>query len=259
MSRSRRRIPRSLSITLALLGVAALVYATHAATLWLAAPQLTAAKARIKTQRAEIRALTSRLESSKDRLQVAQQEASVMRQANQMLREGESERQAEFNRLQTELDFYRRLAGTSGAQTGLAIYRMELSATGSDRVFRFVLTLTQNLRRSAIVSGKARIDLEGTMGDRLLSLPWSEITDGSRPEPQFRFKYFQQLDGYLALPQQFSPSRLLVSLEVKGQEKLVTRSFDWAEITAVPAQEPGKPGSGENTGPEKEPARPAPD
>jgi hypothetical protein len=195
-------------------------------------PELSAAKTRIKTQQAEIQSLTSRLAASKVRQQVAEQEARVMRQANQMLRADESTRHAELNRLQTELDFFQRLAGTSGTQSGLAIYHLELSPTGSGRVFRFVLTLTQNLRRSAIISGNVRFDLEGILQDRPLTLPWSQITDGSQPEPAFRFKYFQQLDGYLALPERFEPSHLLVSLEVKGQSKPVRRSFDWKELTA---------------------------
>jgi hypothetical protein len=59
------------------------------------------------------------------------------------------------------------------------------------------------------------------------------VTDGSQPEPAFRFKYFQQLEGYLELPEQFQPSQLLVSLEVKGQNKLLSRSFDWKALTAT--------------------------
>jgi len=248
----KNRLARNLLITAALLAVIGLIYATHVMTLSMAAPELSAAKARIKTQRAEIRALTSRLEMSKNRRQVAEQEANVMRQANQLLREGESSRQAELNRLQTELDFYQRLAGTSGTQSGLAIYRLELSPTASKRVFRFVLTLTQNLRRSAVIAGNVRLDIEGTMEDRPLSLPWSQVTDGSQPEPEFRFKYFQQLDGYLALPESFQPSRLQISLEVQGQNKPVRRSFDWQELIAAGGTEPDAAGPDGATELEKE-------
>jgi hypothetical protein len=232
MSWCKHHQPQSLLAIAAILAVIGLIYAAHILTLSRAVPELSAAKTRIKTQQAEIQSLTSRLAASKVRQQVAEQEARVMRQANQMLRADESTRHAELNRLQTELDFFQRLAGTSGTQSGLAIYHLELSPTGSGRVFRFVLTLTQNLRRSAIISGNVRFDLEGILQDRPLTLPWSQITDGSQPEPAFRFKYFQQLDGYLALPERFEPSHLLVSLEVKGQSKPVRRSFDWKELTA---------------------------
>lgn len=258
LSWCKRHLPQSLLVSAALLAVIGLLYAAQVLTLSRAAPELSAAKTRIKTQQGEIRSLTSRLEASQVRQQVAEQEARVMRQANQMLREDESNRHAELNRLQTELDFFQRLAGTSGTQSGLAIYHLELSPTGSGRVFRFVLTLTQNLRRSAVISGNVRFDLEGTLEDRPLSLPWSRLTDDSQPEPVFRFKYFQQLDGYLALPERFKPSHLLVSLEVKGQSKPVRRSFDWKELTAVvgpaaPTSASGQSGELEKELPESRP------
>ena len=161
---------------------------------------------------------------------VSEQEANVIRQANRLLREEESARQAELNRMQGELDFYQRLAGTSGTQSGLAVYHLELSPSGSGRVFRFVLTLTQNLRRSSITSGKVRINVEGILQHRPVTLPWSQLNDGQHAKPDFRFKYFQQLDGYLVLPQNFQPSRILVTLEASEKNKSVSREFAWDDL-----------------------------
>jgi hypothetical protein len=178
----------------------------------------------------ELAALKGRLEREQARTAVLERETDVLRQANRLLRERESEHQAELNTLQSELDFFRRLAGTGGEQTGLDVYRAELVATGSDRVFQFVLTLTQNIRRASIVSGRARIDVEGTLEDRPVTLRWSQLGDGGTPEPAFRFKYFQQLEGYLTLPDAFMPTRLVVTLEAKGQRNPVPRSFEWSSL-----------------------------
>ncbi len=229
---SRKIRPNIKVLTGVLLVLLGLGYGVYRITLLQAVPELARAEKILKSQKAEIKTLSKRLESSIARQKVAEQEARVMRQANSLLREEERNHQAELQRLAGELDFYRRLAGTSGAQSGLAVYHLELSPTGSGRVYRFVLTLTQNLRRSAITSGKVQFDLEGTLGDRPLTLPWARITDGNQPEPQFRFKYFQQLDGYLTLPDGFQPTRLLVSLNAKGQNKPVTRGFDWQDLTS---------------------------
>ena len=91
-------------------------------------------------------------------------------------------------------------------------------------------TLTQNIRRTAIVSGRARIELEGITDDRPVTLHWSQISDDDTPEPSFRFKYFQQLEGYLTLPEKFSPTRMVVTLEAGERRKPVVRGFDWAEL-----------------------------
>jgi hypothetical protein len=178
----------------------------------------------------ELGPMKERLERAQARLAVLEREADVLRQANRLLRERESEHQAELNTLQSELDFYRRLAGTGGEQTGLDVYRAELVATGSGRVFQFVLTLTQNIRRASIITGRARIDVEGTLEDRPVTLHWSQLGDGDVPEPAFRFKYFQQLEGYLALPEAFLPTRLVVTLEAKDQRAPVRRSFEWGSL-----------------------------
>jgi hypothetical protein len=185
----------------------------------------------------EVRFLSGELEILKDRLErvqarvvVSDREADVIRQANRLLREHESERQDELSHLKSELEFYRRLAGTGGSQDGLDVYRAEVIPTESDKVFQFILTLTQNIRRASIITGRARMDIEGTMENRPVTLYWSQISDGETPEPSFRFKYFQQLEGYLTLPDGFSPIRLLVTLEAKGQRKPVIRKYSWLEL-----------------------------
>jgi hypothetical protein len=184
----------------------------------------------------ELGAVKERLERTQAREAVLEREADVLRQANGLLREQETARQAEFDALQSELDFYRRLAGTGGAQTGLDVYRAELLATGSDRVFQFVLTLTQNIRRASIIAGRARIDVEGTLEDRPVTLHWAQLNDGSAAEPAFRFKYFQQLDGYLALPEGFIPTRLRITLEAKDQRNPVERSYGWGALLSESAE-----------------------
>ena len=230
------RKSRTFKIIGAAFSVLAIAYAAYSVTLTTALPQLSNAKMRIKTYKSEIKSLTLRLEASQAQLQVAEQEAAVMRRANQLIREDESNRQAELNRLQGELDFYQRLAGVSGTQAGLAVYQLELNPTGSSRVFHFLLTLTQNLQRSGITSGTARVEVEGTLGDKPVTLPWSRLTDGKKPQPEFSFKYFQQLDGFILLPEGFTPSQVRITLEARGQSgKPVSRSFDWSKLAEAAA------------------------
>lgn len=178
----------------------------------------------------ELAIIKQRLDRLQARQVVVEREAEVLRQANRILRETESERQAELGRLQSELDFYRRLAGSGGAQSGLDVYRAEIVPTGSRQVFQFILTLTQNIQRASMISGRVRIDIEGTLDNRPVNLRWAQISDGEAPEPAFRFKYFQQLEGYLVLPDGFDPLRVSLTLESKNQRKPVVRTFDWANL-----------------------------
>lgn len=212
-----------------LLGLA-VIYAVHSFTLSWAEPELEAKKVRIRALRTEVKELGRRVESSRVRQKMAERQVEVLRQANNLLRQEESNRQADMQRLQGEVDFYQRLAGTSGSQEGLAVYELELQPTASSQVYRFVLTLTQNLRRSALISGTASIELEGTRQNKPVTLKWKDLTASNTARPEFRFKYFQQLDGYLTLPVDFQPERVQVSLNAKGSIKSPGRNFSWSEL-----------------------------
>lgn len=241
---SGKRFSRAARLALGAAAIGLLVVGTWSATLHWAADELIEARAETARLNEDVTVLGRRLESAQARRVQAEQEARITRQANRLLREEESARQAELQRLQGELDFYRRLAGTSGTQSGLAVYHLELTPTASARVFRFVLTLTQNLRRSAITTGTATLSIEGTLDDRPVTLPWARITEGSPPVPVFRFKYFEQLDGYLSLPEDFTPLRVLVTLDAKGPGRPVSRGFDWDDLTGA-SDDAGATGPGD--------------
>lgn len=235
----RSRFYLLLKVLLAL----AVLYTVHAVSVRWAQPELEAKKVRIRALRAEVKELGRRVESSRVRQKVAERQVEVLRQANNLLRQEESNRQAEMQRLQGEVDFYQRLAGTSGSQEGLAVYQLEMQTTASPQVYRFVLTLTQNLRRSAIVSGTASLELQGTQGDKAITLKWKDLSTDHAARPEFRFKYFQQLDGYLTIPEDFQPERVRVSLNAKGSRQTPGRDFSWSELMqpAIAAPLPSAP------------------
>lgn len=208
----------------------AVMYAVHVITVLWAEPEFESKKVRIRALRAEIKELGQRVESSRVRQKMAERQVDVLRHANILLRQEESSRQAEMQRLQGEITFYQRLADTSGSQEGLAVYELELQTTASGQVYRYVLTLTQNLRRSAIISGTVGIELEGTRGNQPLTLKWKDISTNNTARPEFRFKYFQQLAGYLAVPEDFQPERVRVTLNAKSSSKTVNRDFAWADL-----------------------------
>jgi hypothetical protein len=110
----------------------------------------------------ELAAVDDRLNRLQARNAVLERETDVLRQANRLLREQESARQAIVSQQQSELDFFRRLAGTGGTQTGLDVYRIELVPTGSPRVFQFILTLTQNCTGPGSVTATHRNPLSAS-------------------------------------------------------------------------------------------------
>lgn len=170
------------------------------------------------------------LEAEQAKVAVAEREADVLRRANALLRESERERQDEIANLQADLAFYRRLGGASGSQAPLAVHHLELQHTQSPRVFQLIVTLTQNLRWAAVISGSVHLGLDGIQDGVAVHLTEEQLLPESSQPMDFQFKYFQQLEQLITLPEGFEPNRLTIRLQSRGLQSPVEQSVDWLDM-----------------------------
>jgi len=170
------------------------------------------------------------LEEERARSAVLERETDVLRRANALLRESERERQDEIANLQADLAFYRRLGGASGSQAPLAVHYLELQATQSARVYRLIATLTQNLRWAAVISGHVQLGLDGIQNGVALHLTEKQLLPESSQPVNFQFKYFQQIERLITLPESFEPSRLTIRLRSNSLRAPVEESMEWQNL-----------------------------
>jgi len=208
---------------------AALLAATYALTAHHVAPRLAAAEAENRRLATGLEQSLARLDRIRGRVALADQRVDVLTRANALLRESEAERQAEITRLEADLDFYRRLGGALGERSPLTVQQVARSETGPAGVHRLVFTLTQNLRWSQVASGTVRLRIEGVRDGRPATLGWSTLAGGS-PPPAFQFKYFQQVECLVTLPEGFTPLRLIVDLDAEDVDAGPTQTFEWAAL-----------------------------
>ncbi len=162
------------------------------------------------------------------RISLLQQEVRVVRQANNQLLAEEQKRQDEMARLRSDLSFYQGLAGAGGHRQGLAVHSLEIEPTNSPQVVRFVLTLTQNLQKANIIRGDLKVKMQGVENNRPVLLDWSVLHPDNPAPLRFEFKYFQQLDGFLTLPNGFQPETVTVTLSVPRQTP-VQADIPWSQ------------------------------
>jgi hypothetical protein len=176
------------------------------------------------------------VDAEKARATIAEREADVIRGANAILRGSERNRQDEIASLQADLAFYRRLGGANGSQAPLAVHYMEVQVTQSPRVYRLIFTLTQNLRWAAVISGRIHLEIDGISNGVALYLSDEQLLADS-PEPlKFQFKYFQQLERLITLPDGFEANMLTIRLKSRGLRTDVERSMEWGKLFKL--QEP---------------------
>lgn len=183
-------------------------------------------------KRNDLQSLNTELEAVRSRLAVAERAEQVAQAATLTLQENLREREQEIAALRADLGFYQRLVGGSDRRT-LGVHTVTLEAVPDTRTFNFVLTLTQNLKKSALTAGTAQIALEGVRDGTVVTLPWRELSaaNGSA-DLRFSFKYFQRLEGMLTLPAGFVPNRILVSASTSGGER-TQQAFAWSEALAA--------------------------
>lgn len=194
------------------------------------ADELVQARHRIATLERALDDAREQIAADDARIAVLEREVDVMRGANALLRESERERQDEIADLQADLEFYRRLGGASGSQAPLAVHYLELQATQSPRVYRLIFTLTQNLRWAAVISGRVELGLDGIQDQAAVRLTARQLLPAEAQPIQFRFKYFQQIERLLTLPEGFAPGLLTVRLKATGLRQPVERSAQWQDL-----------------------------
>jgi hypothetical protein len=194
------------------------------------AKDLIKARERITQLEIELRNTQSEVESDKTEKAVAVQEAAVLQQANELLRASEHERQDEIASLKADLAFYRRLGSASGSNAGLAIHHVELRQTGSPRVFELVFTLTQNIRWASVIEGDIELSVEGIKDGTAVHLDASQLLPENSGDMRFEFKYFQQLERLINLPEGFEAKHLSLTLAPKDASTNVEQSISWQEL-----------------------------
>ncbi len=135
--------------------------------------------------------------------------------------------QDEILELKEELAFYRGIVSPGDTGRGLTIQSLQITRRAVERGFHYKLVLTQVLDNATVARGEVSMNIEGIQNGvpRELSL---QEAGSVKSDLAFRFKYFQNLEGDLLLPEGFIPARVTVFIDAQGRkQKRLEKVFDW--------------------------------
>ncbi|MCC5794151.1 MAG: hypothetical protein JJT85_05365 [Chromatiales bacterium] len=157
-------------------------------------------------------------------------EASIRSEAYRQVEARLAELQATVIAQQEDLAFFRGLVSEPGDGEGPRIQNVVIAVGLAPDSYTVQVVLSQPMGQQQRVSGHLELDVEGTLGERLAVLGLAELSlDESGPERLgFAFRYFQNLEADLRLPDGFLPARLVVRLipDARGAESREQR-FEW--------------------------------
>jgi hypothetical protein len=136
--------------------------------------------------------------------------------------------QAQVARQQQDLAFYRGIVTQGTSTLGVKIHQLRISATEGPNRFRVRLTIMQSVRPDEPVVGAVTMRLEGDSQGSASSLDLATLTQGKQRELPFNFRFLENFDEQIAIPDGFRPEKLTV--EVRSDRKGVTpltQSYLW--------------------------------
>jgi hypothetical protein len=222
---------------LALAWAASLAAAWMAAT-WYVAPRLPGMGAALESARSELQASRDALAALRQRQATLERSDQISRVANNRVQQELAARDEQIAGLKADLAFYERLAGATRKPKGLSVHSAEFAA-GAGGTWQYQLMLTQNLNRGAVSTGVLRFAIEGVKDGELVSLDWDRLHQRDSAPPQtYSFRYFQQLEGSVILPDGFVPQQVRVSL--RGKDTSLDQAVAWAQPARLPSSETGE-------------------
>lgn len=128
-----------------------------------------------------------------------------------------------------ELGLYRNLLQDGTAETGLMVGELVLSVLPGQQDISYRLVIQQKEVKFKQIKVNVRVSIEGIQGGEIKSFEIDELDQQYDQSPiEIEFKYFHLFQGVIALPANFKPSNVVVTLWKRGVKKSqVKRTFDW--------------------------------
>ncbi|WP_157484903.1 DUF6776 family protein [Gilvimarinus polysaccharolyticus] len=173
----------------------------------------------------------SRAEAEQLRQQVANLMLSseVDRQANDSVRNEVIALREQIASLEADITFYRGLMAPGDQAKGLKLGEMQLVARNEPGYFSYKFVVQQLATQHEVISGVVNITLVGRRAGETERLALHEVSDDVDDEDiKLRFKYFQNIEGELSLPDGFTPEKVELVAQSTGKNAAeAKKSFSW--------------------------------
>ncbi len=181
--------------------------------------------------------LENHIESLADRIAELEQEVALLETHREIDREAYKEvegslltLQAKIQEQQDAIAFYRGIVSPADGKPGLRVQDFKLVRGADEREFGLRLVLVQAMKHDRKVSGDVALSIEGNEGGEAKIYALSELLPADADKDwAFSFRYFQDFDRQLVLPDGFTPER--VHVEVRSRTRSISsieETYAWA-------------------------------
>lgn len=135
--------------------------------------------------------------------------------------------------LQSDLTFYKNIMAPSETSKGLQVDSFTLVRARNQDNYDFKLVLTQVGNNKSYISGVVAVNVIGLRDEEKEVIALRDLSeDIADLGVKFRFRYFQDVEGSLKLPEEFEPLEIQVVAQAEGRKSSqAERTFNWDDLT----------------------------
>ena len=177
---------------------------------------------------ARIRNLEAENQKQRSQLEAAEVARRVDREGYKQVERSLGDMQSQIARLNQDLSFYRGLVQPDSI-IHVKVQQMQIVPEPTPGQYRLKFVLMQTGKPDRVVGGNAAITVDGLLQGKPSSLSFAQVTPTRRVSLAYSFRYFQDYDEPIQLPQGFEPTR--VGVEIHGsKDRDASHSFRQAFV-----------------------------
>ena len=152
--------------------------------------------------------------------------------ASGQLKETLAQAQNEALTLKKELSFYKSIVAPEQGGRSLAVQTIQLKPKEGGG-YHYKIMVSQRGRNDQFARGTIAVSIEGISKGQSVTLKLADVSNETKKPMKFGFKYFQNFEGVMNLPEAFQPDLVRVKvIPSTGKIKTVDEQFAWSDLTA---------------------------
>lgn len=152
--------------------------------------------------------------------------------ASAQLKETLAQAQSDVLELKKELSFYKSIVAPEQGNRSLAIQTIQLKQNASGG-YDYKIMVSQRGRNDRFARGTIDVSIEGQKKGQPVTLKLADVSNETKKPMKFGFKYFQNFEGVITLPEAFLPETIRIKVKPRsGKIKAIDEQFAWSDLTA---------------------------
>lgn len=173
--------------------------------------------------------LENKIINLKQQVAILETNREVDRESYKVIEESLLTLQAKIHEQRETIAFYRGIVSPSDGKSGLRVQDLTLTRGKQEREFNIRLVLVQAMKHDRKVSGDVNLTIAGSIDGVEKSFVFTDLlpVDAERAWI-FSFRYFQNFDRLVVLPDGFTPERITVGVRSRTRSiSSIEESFAW--------------------------------